>query len=290
MINRLFGNYLVEKQKLTQEQLDSLLPVQKDFKAEVETIAVINKVLTSAAAQELLGKIDKNNERFGEAAIEAGYLTDEKLDELLNEQSNVFMKFVQSLLDKGIIHLEQINHLLDEFQQLGGYNDVQMVSLIQDDVEECVNIFVPLKSKPLKEYTLTLVQTIRRLIDSDVYLDKAYTSRSVQLNKYASQMIVGDMHMKIYISAPDDGMLAIANHFTGDTYNTVDEDALDNVGEFINCVNGLYATNLSYDETDIDINSPEYSMDGLFISNEKLYVVPIHANGYSFQTVIEIYE
>ena len=33
MINRLFGNYLVEKQILTQNQLDDLLPVQKDFKA-----------------------------------------------------------------------------------------------------------------------------------------------------------------------------------------------------------------------------------------------------------------
>ena len=43
MINRLFGNYLVDKKVLTQTQLDDLLPVQKDFKAEVETIAVINK-------------------------------------------------------------------------------------------------------------------------------------------------------------------------------------------------------------------------------------------------------
>jgi len=71
MINRLFGNYLVNKQMITQEQLDELLPVQKDFKAEVETIAVINKVLTSAATHELLERIDKENERFGETAVEA---------------------------------------------------------------------------------------------------------------------------------------------------------------------------------------------------------------------------
>lgn len=79
MINRLFGNYLVNKQMITQEQLDKLLPVQKEFKAEVETIAVINRVLTSAVVNELLERIDKNNERFGETAVEAGYLTDEKL-------------------------------------------------------------------------------------------------------------------------------------------------------------------------------------------------------------------
>lgn len=290
MLNRLFGNYLAEKQLLTQSQLDDLLPVPKDSKAEAETIAVINKVITAATAQELLVQIDKSNERFGETAIDAGYLTDEKLDEILTYQSNSFMKFVQVLLNANLITLDQVNPLLDEFQQSGGYSDAQMSSLIHDDLEQCINIFVPLKSDPLKEFVLTLVQTIRRLIDCDMYLDKAYTAHSVQLDKYACQTIVGDLHIKVYISAPDNGLLAIANHFTGDTYETINEDALDNVGEFINCVNGLFATNLSYDDVSVDMNSPEYSLNGPFISNEKLYVIPIHANSYSFQTVLEVYE
>ena len=124
MINRLFGNYLVEKQILTQNQLDDLLPVQKDFKAEVATIAVINKILSSAAALDLLRQLDQGNERFGDAAIEAGYLSDEKLDEILTYQMNTFMKFVQSLLDRGVFSLEQVNLFLDEFQRLGDRKSV----------------------------------------------------------------------------------------------------------------------------------------------------------------------
>ena len=83
MINRLFGNYLVEKQILSQDQLDDLLPVRKEFKAEVATIAVINKVLSPTAARNLLEQIDQGNERFGDAAIEAGYPTDAHQDPLL---------------------------------------------------------------------------------------------------------------------------------------------------------------------------------------------------------------
>ncbi len=290
MLNRLFGNFLVEKQLLTQNQLDDLLPVPKDFKAEVETIAVINKMITSAAAQELLGKIDKSNERFGETAIDAGYLTDEKLDQILTYQSNSFMKFVQELFNANVLGIAQINPLLDEFQQSGGFSDAQISSLIHDDLEQCINIFVPLKANRLKEFVLTLIRTIRRLIDSDAYLDKAYTAHSVQLDKYACQTIVGDLHIRVYISASGDGLLAIANHFTGDTYKAVNEDALDNVGEFINCVNGLFATNLSYDDVSVDMNAPEYALEGPFISNEKLYVIPIHANGSSFRAVLEVYE
>ena len=119
---------------------------------------------TAAVAQELLGRIDKNTEHFGEAAIEAAYLTDEKLDEILTYQTNAFMKFVQSMIDNHFLDLGQINHFLDEFQRMGGYTDAQISALIHDDVEECMHIFVPLKSPRLKEFALTLIQTIRRLI------------------------------------------------------------------------------------------------------------------------------
>jgi CheY-specific phosphatase CheX len=290
MLNRLFGNYLVEKETITKEQLDKLLPVPKDFKAEVETIAVITKVLSAKSALDILEQIDKTSERFGEKAIEEGILSDEKLDDILTYQSNGFMKFVQCLLNDGYISLQQVNSLLDDFQTAGGYSPSQMSALIHDDIEQCVNIFVPLKSPVLKALTLTVVQTIKRLIDSDMYLDKAYTARSLQLDKYACQMIIGDMRMKVYITAPGNELLGIANYFTGDVYENVNDDALDNVGEFINCINGLFATNLSYGDMSLDMNSPEYSMEGPFISNEKMYIIPVHANGCSFKVVIEVYE
>lgn len=286
MLNRLFGNFLVKKGKITQEQLDHLLPVPKDVKAQVETIAVINKVLTPNLVQTIL----ENNKSFGDTAIEAGYLTEEKLDELLTYQSNTFMQFVQCLLDKKWIALDQINPLLDEFQMLGSFSDAQLSSLIHDDLEQCVRMFVPIKSAQLQSFTLTFIGAFRRLIDPHMYLDKAYTARSLQLDKYACQLLAGDFHLKLYLSAPDNGLLAVANHFANGTYESVDLDALDNVGEFINCVNGLFATDLSYENISVDMNSPEYSLEGPFISNESLYIIPIHANGYDLKAVLEVYE
>ncbi len=289
MLNRIFGNYLVDKKVITIEQLNALLPVPKEIKAEVETIAVLNKIMTAALVQELLKDIDKTKTHFGEVAIEAGYLSDEKLEQILGYQTNTFMKFIQMLLNNNLIDLAQINTLLDEFQQNKEFTDTQMSALIHDDLEQCINIFVSFKSPYLKELTITLVQTLRRLIDKDVYLDKAYSTRSFRLERYAYQTLIGDMHIKFYLSAPDDGLLAIANYFTGDTYQTVNNDALDNVGEFINCINGLFATNLSYEDVSVDMNSPDYSLDGVFINNDALFVIPLHANGYSFSAVFEVY-
>lgn len=290
MLNRLFGNYLVEKQLLTNRQLDSLLPVPKGSVADVETIAVVNKVMAPAAVEELLRRMDKSSEHFGERAVCDGYLTDDKLDHLLTYRSNDFMRFVQRLLDENLIGISGINQLIDDFQRLGNYSEPQMSALIHDDLEHCVGIFFPVKSDMLKAFVLTFAQTVRRLIDSDMYMDRAYMAHSLQLDKYAGQSLLGDIRMRVYISAPGNGLLAIANYFNGGVYETVDDDALDNVGEFINCVNGLFATNLSYDDVSVDMNSPEYSDEGPYVSNEKMYVIPIHANGRCFKAIIEVYE
>jgi CheY-specific phosphatase CheX len=290
MINRLFGNYLVEKQKITQEQLDSLLPVEKDFKAEVETIVVILRIMTPTAVKELLDRIDTANERFGDKAVEEGCLTDDKLDTILTYQNNNFMKFAQLLIDNGHTSLGEINKLVNDFQTERGFGNAQLSSLIHDDLEQCVNIFVPLKSLALKTLVRTIVRTMKRMIDSDAYLDKAYVTKTIQLDKYASQMIIGDMRIKVYMTAPDNGLLGIANYFTGDIYEEVTDDALDNVSEFINCINGLYATDLSYEDVSVDMNSPEYSLEGPLISNSKVYVIPMHANGYAFKTILEVFE
>ena len=289
MLNRLFGNYLIEKKILIQDQLNDFLPVPKDLKAEIETIAVITKALTAEDAISILSQIDKSKQRFGDVAVESDYLSDDKLDYLLTYQSNDFMKFSQILFDNNIISLDQIVPLLNEFQIQSEFSDSQMNSLIHDDLEQCVSIFVPLKSPQLKDLAITTVQTLRKIIDRDVYLEKAYAARSFQLDSYASQMIVGDMRINVYFTGAGNSLLGIANHFTGDTYSEICSDALDNVSEFINCINGQFATNLSYENISVDMNSPEYSLEGVLLSNQKLFVIPVNANVYNFKVVLEVY-
>ena len=289
MLNRLFGNYLVEKKCITQEQLEALLPVPQELTAKVETVVLVRKILLPAQVQELLEKTDESKD-FGVVALEEGLISDDRLDQLTSFQTNSFMKFMQLLVNEDYVRLEQLNQIISSFETEYEYTDAQMNSLMLDDLEEIIRIFVPLKNHNLHELTVTLVQTLKRLIDKEVYLDKAYTSNAVQLDSYAGQAVNGDMNFKVYISGLGDNLLGIANYFTGDKYDKLNEDALDNVGEFINCVNGLFATNLSYGDIMIDMSSPDYSMDGLYLNENPLFVIPIHANGFCFRVVYEIYQ
>lgn len=289
MLNRLFGNYLVEKKCITQEQLEKLLPVPQNVTAKIETIVLVRKILLPAQVQTILERMSDSDE-FGEIVVKEGLISDDRLEQLTSFQTNSFMKFMQLLVNEDYIRLDQLNQIISSFETESEYSDSQMNSLMLDDLEEVIRIFVPLKNHHLHELTVTLIQTLKRLIDKEVYLDKAYTSSSVQLDSYAGQAVNGDMNFKLYISGSGDNLLGIANYFTGDKYETVNEDALDNVGEFINCVNGLFATNLSYGDVVIDMSSPDYAIDGLYLKDNPLFVIPIHANGFCFRVIYEIYQ
>ena len=289
MLNRLFGNYLVDKKCITQEQLEQLLPVPQNVTAKIETIILIRKILLPTQVQTILESMG-NSDDFGEMIVKEGLISDDRLEQLTSFQTNSFMKFMQLLVNEDYIRLEQLNQIISSFETEYEYTDAQMNSLMLNDLEEVIRIFVPLKNRHLHELTVTLIQTLKRLIDKEVYLDKAYTSNAVQLDSYASQAVSGDINFKLYISGSGEQLLGIANYFTGDKYETVNEDALDNVGEFINCVNGLFATNLSYGDVVVDMSSPDYSIEGLYLKDNPLFVIPIHANGFCFRVIYEIYQ
>lgn len=290
MLNRLFGDYLIKTKILSKSEVDGILPVASEISASVEVIAIIQKVLTVTQVTDVLSQIDRSRTRFGDAAVKRGLLTEDRLDQILTYQNNSFMVFVQILIDRKNIRYEQIPQLIDDFQRDGQYKDNQFTALLNNDLEQIVSIFVPLKNQHLKVLTVLLVKTFKRLIDKDMYLERAYTAKSLQLDSYAAQMVSGDIHYKLYLSGFSNNLLGIANYFTGATYTALNADALDNVSEFINCVNGQFATNVSYDDVEVDMNSPEYGLEGPYIGNSKLFVIPIHVNGFEIRAIYEVFD
>ncbi|MBE5875333.1 MAG: chemotaxis protein CheX [Lachnospiraceae bacterium] len=286
MLNRLFGNYLVSMKKLTQVQLDTALSELSGVTARMEVIAVIKRKLTLQQMMEL-GILGSSEADFTKRVVEAGLLTEDSCEKLMTYQSNRFIVMMQYLVDKGILELSQICDLLDAFRVANDYTEVQLDAFLHEDIEQMVQTFAPCSDIRIKELLHTMVQTFKRLIDRDVYLEQAYTTDCFVAEKCVVQEMIGTLHFKLYFAAGGNDLLAIANYFTKAHYNAVDEDALDNVGEFLNCISGLYATNLSYNDVGIDMNIPEYYAEPMTIHSDKIYVIPIRANGCRLYAVYE---
>ena len=102
MLNRLFGNYLVNRGYLEPAQLDNLLESINGYKADPETVILINKFLTLSQIQSIQ-QSQAQEESFTDAALRLQMLTDNQIEQIIQFQSLPVMCFAQLLLDRQIL-------------------------------------------------------------------------------------------------------------------------------------------------------------------------------------------
>ena len=86
MSSRFFGQYLLEKGRITSQQLSTALDSQKAVTAPIGILALEKNWLTAEQIKHILDLQKKTNYRFGELAVRSGFLTQPQVDELLRDQ------------------------------------------------------------------------------------------------------------------------------------------------------------------------------------------------------------
>jgi hypothetical protein len=74
MFGLYFGKYLVEKNRISQLQYEDIIQQQKNAHVKLGVIAVSEKLLTTRQAEEINNIQKMMDRRFGDIAIEKGYL------------------------------------------------------------------------------------------------------------------------------------------------------------------------------------------------------------------------
>ena len=103
-------------------------------------------------------------------------------------------------------------------------------------------------------------------------------------NLYVCQAVVRKEGIVDFFSERDGALLKIARSYGRENYDRIDELSLDSAGEFLNCINGVYASSQSregdfYELKPPVINSCEEKLDmnslcriPIFIGNCGLYL------------------
>ncbi len=275
MFDQIFGNYLVQAGKLSQEKLDAVIEYESSVRVKLGTIAVAEKLMTDKQAEEVNQLQAVMDKRFGDIAVEKGYLTDDQVGQLLKKQGNAYMIFVQTLIDQEIMTLEDIENSLKEYQDTQGFTDSDMSDLVSGDIERIVKLFLPANTELHDRLCGIAIRTLIRLVNSGAYVSKAFLVDQIVADNFAMQVMEGDHSMISGFAGCSDSLLAIANPFAGEEFDAVDLDSLDAVGEFTNCINGLFASELSKEGVDIDMLPPEFYDYPVTISGNQFCVFPI---------------
>ena len=289
MFTNVFGNFLVTNNYISKEQLLEIKNAQKETRVKLGLIAVSERLLTDAQAVEINRKQAVMDKRFGDIAVELGYLTEEQVSRLLGLQGNPYMQFSQAMTDKGFMALTQIEEALASFQKENGFTATDMDAFKSGDIDRIIPLFLPvLPKEEAKELIEVSIRTVNRLISSDIAMKKAYITDKAEFANGAMQSMEGDYGVSTAFVGNGDSLLAIADAYAGENFGTVDMDALDSVGEFINVINGLFATSLSYKKVSVELMPPVFMEDKANLTGSGICVVPLEIDQKEVFLVVSV--
>lgn len=275
MFDQIFGRYLVDSQILTEEQLAEVIEHESNVRVKLGLIAVAEKLMTQEQADEVNKLQAIMDKRFGDVAIMKGYLTKDSVAQLLKKQANIYMLFCQTLMDKGYMDLDAVDQALSDYQMMEGFTHSDMDDLVSGDIDRTVRIFLPRDSVLDAQLCAVMIRTILRVIDSQAYVSRAFLVNEVKVDNLAIQRMEGEHTIVSGFAGAGDSLLCIANPFAQEEFETVDLDALDAVGEFVNCVNGLLASDLSHKNIMVDMLPPDFYDHPVTIKGNQICVFPV---------------
>lgn len=288
MFSQFFGNYLLNKGKITKAQFTSCMEYMRANRVKLGLIAETEGILTRKQSDELNQLQMQSDKRFGDLAIEKGYLTDADISHLLQLQGNPYLIFVQALEENNIFNRDEITELVVQFQKDAGLTNTALESIKYGDFDRLLPSFVDTDKEDYLSLMALALRNIVRFVSSYIRIDKAEKIFEYSAKYIAYQKTTGAYEGFLGFASDDDAILTVADGYAGEYFEKPDEDALDSVCEFTNCINGLHATELSYKEISIDMLPPEFMFDGTITDAEGFYVLPMYITGKKVDLIIKM--
>lgn len=285
MVSYLLGNYLVEEDIITEEQLNQVIEKQEKTRVKLGLIAVSEGMLTIDQADAINRMQQAMDKRFGDIAVEKGYLTDSQVGSLLKMQGNEYLTFAQTLVDAGFVTMDKLQGILKNYQVENGFTNSELEAIKSGDAEKIVPLFLPPDSDRYTEVVTLALKTMIRCIDRNAYPCHARLTNYAELESPVTQEMIGTDYWLIGFSDLEGSLCKIASAFAKETFYVVDEDVQDAVGEFVNCINGLFATSLSNSGVHMELLPPVLGTSGPK-ECKNLLVIPFGVCGKKVEFIV----
>lgn len=281
MVESIIGSYLVDSGRITRPQFRAALDKMDSVRVKLGLIAVSEGFMTFAQAEEVNRLQAVCDKRFGDIAVEKGYLTEEQVGKLLKRQGDAYLAFIQALEDDKLITIGELSIILEEFKQKKCLTNTELEDIKSDDVDKIVDVYLPAEGAEYEQLVDIVVKTLIRLVDRHTSIVKAEMKPLDGTGPMAVQEMQGENVRYINGFREGDGALLTAASFFGqEDFETLDEDALDAAAELMNCINGLYASAQSKEHgAFLELMPPRYGVSGVDAQAKEACVVTLQIDG-----------
>lgn len=285
MIEYLLGNFMVNTGIITKEDLKRVLDIQDKARMKIGVLAVMEGYMTNEQVRQVLFTQSIMDKKFGEIAIEKGFLSEEQVEELLQKQGNEYLAFIQRLIDENLCSIEEADAIIYGFQIENGFTNEQIEKFKQCDIDGIVEMYLPVGAVEYKNLAVMAVKAAIRMIDRHAYIGQGYMTDVYHAAAPVTQLLEGDTDITSGMADINGGMCSVATIFGRVPYEELDEDTQDACGEFLNCINGLYASNESLENRDYELVPPEISENRTLTSDATL-VLPVYIKDKGFAFMV----
>ena len=154
MFSQFFGNYLLKKKKITKDQFSSCMEYMRANRVKLGLVAESEGLITRKQADELNRLQMQTDKRFGDLAIERGYLTDTDISHLLQLQGSPYLIFVQALEENNILHRDETMKLVSDFQKESGLTNTALEAIKCGDFDRLLPTFAAVEKE---EYLILIL-------------------------------------------------------------------------------------------------------------------------------------
>lgn len=250
MSAKFFGQYLLEKGKISPQQLMDAVSHQKGIHAPLGALAMEIGMLNAAQVKKVHEQQKKTDRRFGELAVDMGFLVQPQVDQLLEAQSHRKVLLGEALVLKGYITVEDLEKELksykEEQEKISSEVSTFLSKVLHHDV---VEVFVDLVIKMFARFgkqTLKIEQC-------------EMGKKKLRLMDYVvSQKIEGDlMELNFLLCVPQAFLVTMASTMMNKSISKVDDLVKDAAMEFVNITTGNACAKLSGKSINFKMQPPQ---------------------------------
>ncbi len=278
MYTQFFGNFLLEKNLITREQLLKAIEVQKGEQLRLGTLAIHAGLMTAAEVNHIHALQTHKDKRFGEIALELGYLTPVQIDKLLSSQKPSYLLLSQALVDLNYLSAETFEKAMEEYQLLHQLSDLDFSNEQYDKVALLIARFFTGQfiNDPgcFSSYITLFFNNIVRFVGQDFAPSQVYSANILEGDFMSTQEITGKYNLLTGITMDENALISFASRYAGEEFTNNDEFTQAALEDFLNLHNGLFAVNESNsDSVELELKPPVYMEDAHL--EQEFYIIPL---------------
>lgn len=258
MFEAYFGKYLENQGIITKEQYNEVVIASQSSRVKLGLLAVAEGFMTEEEAEEVNDAQHRLDKRFGDIAVSRGYLSESQVEMLLAKQGDSYLLFVQAMVERNILTLEEIQEHVKAYKTAQNLSDLDVDAIKSGDVDKIIPVLLRdcNISPVVKDYIALTARNIARFIDRQFRIEKVKVVNEVSAPFAAAQVLDGDYKIFTGFFGEGEALKLIAEAYAKEEFEVIDIDVVDATCEFLNCNNGLFATKLSNEYVDIDMLPP----------------------------------